>query len=221
MRNKSSAYPLWGLLGLLLLATAILLTARPSGAADTDTTLNCYSSSAYYCKGEKQEIEVTFKASFVEPSCEVTVPTQITLPDAIISDFLASGGGSLNLLSSDGGGSPDIYTNFDITLAGCEEVDQDIWPTMKLVFTDLGTTTGTTGIFAADAPPRDDVGFVIFSTNGETVDNVLTIPPKFKNDGIYEGLAYHFKARMQVYPNVTSITPGPVVGSVSVVANYE
>lgn len=218
MRNKSFAYPLWGLLGLLLLVSAALLTAHPTGAADT--TLHCYGegSAPYYCRGEKQEREVTFKASFVEPSCEVTVPTQITLPDATISDFSAA---PLNLPPYDSGGASDFYTDFIITLQECA-ADSAVWPTLKLVFTDLGTTTGATGIFAADEPSRDDVGFVIFSSDTDTVDNVLITPPKFNNPGTAaEGTTYHFKARMQVYPDVTSITPGPVVGSVSVVANYE
>lgn len=51
MRNKSLAYhPLWGLLGLLLLASATLLTARPSDAADSDTTVNCYSGVLSDCR---------------------------------------------------------------------------------------------------------------------------------------------------------------------------
>ncbi|ATF48237.1 hypothetical protein CO701_03285 [Citrobacter werkmanii] len=221
MRNKSLAYPLWGLLGLLLLASATLLTARPSDAADTDTTVDCYRGVMGDCRSStKNEREIFFTASFIEPACEVTVPSQITLPDATISDFLTADS-PLNLQPSDSGGSSNLYTEFGVTLQECA-IDSLVWPKLHLVFTDLGTTTGTTGIFAADEPPRDDVGFAIFSTDGETVDNVLITTPEFENLGSNaEGTTYHFKARMQVHPNATSITPGPVVGSVSVVVDYE
>ncbi|HEE0106112.1 TPA: hypothetical protein R6W23_002138 [Citrobacter gillenii] len=226
MRNKSLAYhPLWGLLGLLLLASATLLTARPSDAADSDTTVNCYSGVLSDCRSStKNEREIFFTASFIDPACEVTVPSQITLPDADISDFQPKSP-LHNLVPLNGNGEdPDLYTEFTITLQECA-IDSTAWPTLKLIFTDLGTTSGYSDMFAADEPPRDDVGFVIFSLDsnagGDPV-NVLFSTPHYNTPGTAaEGTAYHFKARMQVNPNATNITPGPVVGSVGVVVDYE
>lgn len=213
MRNKPFSYQLSG---WLLLAG--LTVALPSRA--TDIQGECFSSDVSQCVGSTQSVEVTFKASFITPSCNVMVPSQIILPDVTIADF-SPGGRLYGLTPYDLHSS--ISTQFDVTLSQCDAIvaDTSRWKFVRLTFTDLGTTSGEAGIFAADNPPRGDVGFVIQTTDGLNV--LLNNSALYANPGTPDtDLIYQFKARMQQYTGYTgTVAPGQVTGSVSVVATYE
>lgn len=206
MRNKPFSYRLSG--WLLLAGLAMVRPCAAEGCNDNGCT---------------KEVNVTYKASFVTPSCNVAVPPEVKLPEAVISDFAA--GGRLNALTPLNGSEyfADLYTNFDVTLSQCDATvsDTSAWKYLRLTFTDLGNTSSEAGIFAADYPPRDDVGFVIFALDNANL-NVL-LDQTYYNPGTPDtDLTYHFKVRMQKYSSYTgAVAPGQVSGSVSVVATYE
>lgn len=215
MRNKPFPYRLPGWLLLAGLAVAL-----PSGAADIQG--ECFSSDFSQCVASSKSVDVTFKASFITPSCNVDVMPEVTLPDAVIADF--AGKGRFAEMTPDYlEAGEDLATSFDITLSQCDAGSEDAYrfKTLRLTFTDLNTTSSEAGIFAADFPPRDDVGFVIFGGN-QYNSNVLTKDITYRNTGSDTDQIYHFAARMQKYSNYSgAVKPGAVVGSVSVTANYE
>lgn len=216
MRNKPFSYWLSG--SLLLAGLAVVL---PSGAEEIQG--ECYNGIGSYCVGTSKNVDVTFKASFTTPACNVTVPSEITLPDVTIAEF-AIGGGLNGLGAEDGTSAADLRTNFDVTISLCDAVVQagsSGWKYLRLTFTDLGNTSREAGIFAADYPTRDDVGFVIFADYYGW--NVLTHSIRVRSpDTSGTDLIYHFSTRLQKYTDYTgTVAPGPVSGSVSVVADYE
>lgn len=220
MRNKLFSYRL---LGWLLLAG--LAAALPSSAEDIKGKCLKGKSSSNFCVGSRKGVEVTFKASLTTPACNVTVPSEILLPDTTVANFLSDTNG-LGPNSGDVGADRIWSDEFKVTVLDCDEYVQisggsstgpstDLF--LRLKFTDLGNTSSQAGIFATDYPPRDDVGFVIMFKFDHS--NVLLRDPSHTSE---PGISYYFKARMQKYSNYTgSIAPGPVSGSVSVVAEYE
>lgn len=218
MRNKPFPYRLSGWLLLAGLAMAL-----PSSAEEIQG--ECFHGNPGACIGTTKSVEVTFKATFITPSCDVVVPSEITLPDATLADFDLAAKGHLSWLDPlDFGGAEEIYANFDATISHCDPViDKSGFKYLRLKFTDLGNTSSEAGVFATDYPSRDDVGFVIFSTNNSH-NNVLAplVDLYFPDEISGADSIYHFRVRMQKYTNYTgAIGRGSVSGSVAVIAEYE
>lgn len=222
MRNKPFSYWLSG--SLLLAGLAVVL---PSGAEEIQG--ECYSGNRQLCVGTSKSVDVTFKASFTTPPCIVTVPSEVTIPEATMNDFYTIFKGWTPEMITSGDYSAELV----IKVSKCDPIISV--PTesgtrskyLNLKFTDLGNTSREAGVFATDYPPRDDVGFVIFhSSNHVSGQNVLLDSPAWLWYGDEGSTAtetvYTFQVRMQKYTDYTdTVTPGPVSGSVAVIAEYE
>lgn len=223
MRNKPFPYRLSGWLLLAGLAVAL-----PSSAEDIQG--ECYSGNRQLCVGTSKSVDVTFKASFTTPPCIVTVPSEVTIPEATMDDFYTIFKGWTPEANTSGDYSAELV----IKVSKCDPIIRV--PTesgtrfkyLNLKFTDLGNTSREAGVFATDYPPRDDVGFVIFHSSAISTagQNVLLDSPAWLWYGDEGSTAteavYKFRVRMQKYTDYTdTVTLGPVSGSVSVIAEYE